>query len=332
MQSQSRLKTPLSKPFNGQRTLAVASIQTKKLLVNCGRLTIWLLVVTPFFMISLRAVAQQTATDGKIRGPGPLPVRQSDPEPASPDQPSTTSEQPDEDPFSKPATKPQQGFHWKAALVQSLAMISIQRTGDIATEQDTRVNLQGPFIKDYFRSVANTHGWADGDDFNTNYVAHPFQGAVSGFIEVQNDPKGMTKKFEWTKAYWLSRLRAMGWAAAYSTYFEIGPGLSEATIGNVGLPAQYRPVGSKSRPPNGGMGFVDMVVTPTIGTGWLLAEDILDRYVIAKMEKRTHNTVLQITLRMALNPARTSANLAGMQKPWHRESRQQRAKVSLVDE
>ena len=212
-------------------------------------------------------------------------------------------------------------FHRKPALLQSLLLLSVQRGVDIMTERDTRVNLRGPFLKDYFRSVANTHGWRDGDSFKTNYLAHPFQGAVTGFIEIENDPKGMYKKFEWTRSYWKSRLRAMGWATAYSTNFEIGLGISEAMIGNVGLPAQYRAPGSKPRPANGGMGFVDMVITPTVGTGFLVGEDILDRYVIAKIENHTSNTLLQVSMRIILNPMRSSANLLRAEKPWHRDSR-----------
>lgn len=79
--------------------------------------------------------------------------------------------------------------------------------------------------------------------------------------------------------------------------------------------------GSKPRPSNGGMGFVDMVITPTVGTGFLLFEDVVDRYVIAKLESHTHNTFLTMSARIVLNPARSSANLMRVEKPWHRESR-----------
>jgi len=213
------------------------------------------------------------------------------------------------------------GFNWKGGLGQSLLMLATQRGADLLTERNTRLNLRGPFFKDYFRSVANTRGWRDGDPTATNYLAHPFQGAISGFIQIQNDPRGVTKKFAFSKSYWKSRLKAMGWAAAYSTYFELGPGISEAMIGNVGLPARYRPPGSHPKPPNGGMGCVDLFVTPTIGVAWLMSEDIIDRYVITRLEKRTRNTFLQVSFRILLNPARTSANLLRVEKPWHRDSR-----------
>ena len=331
VQSLSRFENLLSETFEVRRTLPGFPLtQTVKTLMKCARLIETLLVVTLLFMISVSVGAQQTATGSKIRDPDPSVVRQPEAEPANANQPFRKTD-PKEDAFTKPKAGVNSGFHWKAALSQSLVLLSLQRGVDIATESDTRVNLRGPFLKDYFRSVANTHGWRDGDPFGTNYVAHPFQGAITGFIEVQNDPKGMSKKFEWTKSYWMSRLKGMGWAAAYSTYFELGPGLSEAMIGNVGLPAQYRAAGSKPRPPNGGMGFVDMVVTPTLGTGWLVGEDILDRYVVAKIERHTNNTMLQVTARVVLNPARSSANLLRMQKPWHRDSRGRTAGKYLRD-
>lgn len=246
-----------------------------------------------------------------------------------PDQPADGAQhdiQPDQLPPNKPepgteAGRKRPGFNWKGGLGQSLLMLATQRGADLLTERNTRLNLRGPFFKDYFRSVANTRGWRDGDPTATNYLAHPFQGAISGFIQIQNDPRGVTKKFAFSKSYWRSRLKAMGWAAAYSTYFELGPGISEAMIGNVGLPARYRPPGSHPKPPNGGMGYVDLFVTPTIGMAWLMSEDIIDRYVITRLEKRTRNTFLQVSFRMFLNPARTSANLLRVEKPWHRDSR-----------
>jgi hypothetical protein len=285
----------------------------------------------------LSGVAPQCPRVNGDFGAAQTPARRADQKPSEageaagedPDQPAGGAQhkiQPVQPPTNKPepvaeAERKQPGFHWKGALEQSLLMLAIQRGGDLLTEPDTRLNLRGPFFKDYFRSVANTRGWRDGDPTATNYLAHPFQGAVSGFIQVQNDPKGVTKKFGFSGSYWKSRLKAMGWAAAYSTYFEIGPGISEAMVGNVGLPARYKPPHSHPRPPNGGMGFVDMVVTPTVGTAWLVSEDVIDRYVISKLEKRTGNTFLQVSFRILLNPARTSANLLRVEKPWHRDSR-----------
>ena len=57
------------------------------------------------------------------------------------------------------------------------------------------------------------------------------------------------------------KLKAMAWAAAYSTAFEIGP-VSEATIGHVGRDRRTQ-------------GVVDFVVTPTAGLGFILGEDLV---------------------------------------------------------
>jgi hypothetical protein len=46
-----------------------------------------------------------------------------------------------------------------------------------------------------FESVKALRGWEDGGRFFTNYIAHPMQGSFVGFIQVQNDPKGMKQRF-----------------------------------------------------------------------------------------------------------------------------------------
>ena len=87
-------------------------------------------------------------------------------------------------------------------------------------------------------------------------VAHPLQGAVSARIYVTNSREASRSEFGSSRKYWKTRLYAMAWSAAWSTQFELGP-LSEASIGNVGL-----------REKNGysTMAWVDLVVTPTVGT------------------------------------------------------------------
>lgn len=212
------------------------------------------------------------------------------------------------------------GFAWKPAIEQSLLFLGVRHGVRIATEPRTRSELGGPLLEDYFRSVGNLGGWDDGDPFHINYVAHPLQGSVSGFIQIQNDPKGMRQKFSLSKDYWQSRLKAMGWSAASSVQWELGP-ISEAMIGNVGLPDTNRKKKRPGWPRNGGMGFVDLVVTPTLGTAELVAEDALDRYVVRWVERRTGNRFLRATARSAINPARSFANILRFKKPWHRDFR-----------
>jgi hypothetical protein len=154
-----------------------------------------------------------------------------------------------------PGASGHQSFKWEAALKQSSLFLGIQHSFRIATEQGTRAELKGKFLKDWFASVRGMHGWGDGDPFLVNYVGHPFEGAVAGYIQVHNDPRYQRAEFG-SDAYWRSRIRALGFAAAYSTQFELGP-LSEAFIGNVG----------KGDGRSSGAGYCDMVVSPLAGVG-----------------------------------------------------------------
>ena len=142
------------------------------------------------------------------------------------------------------------GFQWGRAVWQSFFFAGIEHSLRL-TQAKTRNEFQGKFFEDYRQSVTNIHGWGDGDSAFTNYVAHPMQGAVAGFMQIQNDPAGIGREFGRDGACWRGRFKSMAWPAAYSTQFEIGP-ISEATIGNVG----------KKR---GTTGHTDLVVTPVGG-------------------------------------------------------------------
>ena len=195
-------------------------------------------------------------------------------------------------------------FRWSPAIKQSLLFLGVQH-GYAMTQPKTRRDLRGPFFKDYLRSVKSLHGWEDGGRFFTNYVAHPMEGSLLGFIQVQNDPQGMSRRFGGSGAYWRSRLKALAWSAAWSTQFEIGP-VSQASIGNVGL--------------HGKQTYVDLVITPTAGVALLVLEDALDEHLIRKIEHNSGSFYLKITSRMILNPTRSVANLLRFRKPWHRDA------------
>ena len=70
------------------------------------------------------------------------------------------------------------------------------------------------------------------------------------------------------------------------------------------------------------MAYVDLVVTPVAGTAWLIAEDALDRFVIARIERMTSSHTLRVLARSWLNPNRSLANLLRFKKPWARNTRQ----------
>jgi hypothetical protein len=170
-------------------------------------------------------------------------------------------------------------------------------------------------LKDYFATVRKLRRWRDGDPFIVNYIGHPIQGAVSGFIQIQNDPKATRQELSMSKAYWNSRLKAMGWAALFSTQFELGP-ISEASLGNVGLKRR-----DKSKNP---MALVDLVVTPTVGTAWLVGEDMLDRHVVRRIETKVTNRLVRLLVRSFLNPSRSMSNILRLKYPWHRDTRRLR--------
>lgn len=196
-------------------------------------------------------------------------------------------------------------IRWKSLLVQAFEFIAIEHAFRVGTQPETRATMDGPFFQGYARSIDNLHGWADGDPFLVNYVGHPMQGAVSGFIFVQNDLRYEKAEFGKNKAYWKSRLRATAFAWAYSEQFEIGP-ISEATIGQAYYPQQ---------------GFVDHVITPTIGLAWMITEDSLDRYVISRLESHTANPWIKMFARAGINPSRSMANMLRGEVPWHRDTR-----------
>lgn len=198
-------------------------------------------------------------------------------------------------------------FRWRPALLQSGLFTLLEQGGRLA-QRGTRDNLKGPFFKDYWKSVQGLSGrWDDGDTKICNYMAHPMQGAVAGYIQVQNDPKGMYLEFSRRPEYWKSRLKGLAWSAAYSTQFELGP-LGEAAIGNIGMIP-------------GTMAMVDLIMTPAGGLGWQMGEDAVDRYVIRWIESRTDLRGVKLIARSMLNPCRSLANLLHFRYPWHRDTR-----------
>ena len=196
--------------------------------------------------------------------------------------------------------------NWRGVLGQSFRFLIVQQVFRYATEPSTR-HPHESFFGGYRDSVTNLHGWADGDPFIVNYVGHPMQGAVSGYIWVQNDLRYRFAEFGANREYWRSRLRAVAYSYAYSVVFEIGP-ISEASIGNT---QKFFPQ----------QGFVDQVVTPSIGLGWMLAEDSIDQYFIKWFETKTDNPYYKTLVRSWLNPSRSFANIFAGTVPWHRDTR-----------
>jgi hypothetical protein len=207
----------------------------------------------------------------------------------------------------RPPDAPEAGVQWKALTKDSLFYLGVMHSFRLATEAGTREGLHNSVVGGYFEALGAMHGWSDGDGYYENYLGHPIQGAVSGYIWVHNDPRYRAVQFGADRDYWMSRLRAYAFAWAFSEQFEIGP-ISEASIGQI---QRYCCA----------YGFVDHVITPNGALAWMLAGDALDRYVTVPLENRTHNTAARILARVALNPTQSFANLMMFQYPWRRENR-----------
>jgi hypothetical protein len=197
---------------------------------------------------------------------------------------------------------------WTPLARQSLVYLGIMHSFRIATEPSTRNAMANPVAGGYFRSLGAMHGWSDGDTYYENYLGHPIEGAVSGYLWIQNDPRYRNVEFGRSRDYWMSRLRAYAFAWAFSEQFEIGL-LSEASVGQI---QRYCCA----------YGFVDHVITPNGGMLWIIGGDIVDKYVTRRMiEDHVRNPVVRAVARGVLNPPLSFANFMAGKYPWHRENR-----------
>ncbi|HMS38976.1 MAG TPA: hypothetical protein PKE69_02030 [Pyrinomonadaceae bacterium] len=202
-------------------------------------------------------------------------------------------------------------FHWKPFLAQTGIFLGLQHSFRLF-QKKTRDELGGKFFKDWGKSVTNLRGWNDGDNAFTNYIAHPIQGSITGRIFIQNSERAKNVEFGISKIYWESRAKAFVWSTIYSIQFEMGP-ISEATIGNVGM-----------RKKNGysTMAWVDLVVTPTVGTVWLIIEDFFEKYVLKNwLEKKVKNKTVIKFFRVLFAPTTSFGSILQGKYPWWREYR-----------
>lgn len=253
----------------------------------------------PCLRLSLDGQHAASAADGSDKSPGGANSTAGN---SPPQQPSNK--------FLQPVTTQKQSdsVEWGHLLWDSTKFLMFLHAYRLANEKETREGLSGPFFKGYADAVASIHGWNDGDPFETNYINHPMEGGIAGFLWVAHDPRYRQAEFGRSSEYWKSRLRAMAYAAAFSLEFEIGP-ISEASIGNVQDAAP------------GKAGVVDWVITPTVGFLWMVGEDAMDQYVVKKLEVRTDSHFKRLVIRSALNPTRSLANMMQGKPPWNRDTR-----------
>jgi hypothetical protein len=219
-------------------------------------------------------------------------------------------------------------FQWRPALVQSIEFLLFEHAFRLVDDPYLRYLLfHKPFWHDWLVSAGqfDMSRWGDGDDFLVNYIGHPMQGGVTGNIYIQNDPRARALKFGRSREYWQSRMRAMAWSAVYSAYFEIGPGLSEVAVGNEGgytyTPGCGHYVCRRPgyKPPTNNTGWVDFMVTPTMGTGLMILEDAIEREIVDRITKDDPGLGFKV-LRSTLAPTHSLANMLAGRTPWFRFS------------
>jgi hypothetical protein len=114
----------------------------------------------------------------------------------------------------------------------------------------------------------------------------------------------------------------MAWAAAYSTYFEVGPVLSETAMGSEGgytyTPGCRTPCEQPGhKPSTNNTGWVDFIVTPVVGMGWIVLEDAIETEVVDRVAQGDNGLRFKL-LRSVLNPSHSFANFFQGREPWYR--------------
>ena len=65
-------------------------------------------------------------------------------------------------------------------------------------------------------------------------------------------------------------------------------------------------------------GWTDYVMTPAGALGIIVAEDLIHRHVLTRIESWTDNRLIRTVSRTLLNPSRTLSYAAQGQMPWTR--------------
>ena len=192
---------------------------------------------------------------------------------------------------------------YKKVLIQFGIFLGLEHSVRL-TQERTRQELNGPFFRDWFRSAGSINGWDDGGRIGTNWILHPMQGSTSAFIFAQNDPISQKAQFGWNKNYFNAKKRQFIFAVIYSENFELGP-ISESSIGNVGINGE-------------GHGYIDHVLTPSIGILLSIGEDAADKYWIRPV--MVNHKIVGRAMALVLNPGRSAANVLAGHWPWYRKA------------
>jgi hypothetical protein len=139
-------------------------------------------------------------------------------------------------------------------------------------------------------------------------------GAVSSSIYEQNDPKQRALMYENSQRYWMGRLRAMAYSAAYSAQWKIGPS-SEASIGNTGINYYIR---ARDGVYTNETGMQDFFFTPIGGLAWNVGEDAIDRFILSRVRRGTRNKWLLLASALS-TPGKSAANISRFRAPYYRD-------------
>ena len=218
--------------------------------------------------------------------------------------------------------------HWRQLLITSSVFNAFQNAGNLYTGYWYRVETtQGKWFQRWFDSDLGWRWgqWNDGNPFLDDYVGHPMMGAITSYMWIQNDPRAMTVDFGNNRQYWHSRLYAMVYSTAYSFEWKFGP-FGEAGVGHNGDHATDTIHGVRQND----TGDVELVTTPVGGLVWNVAEDMIDKYVVEKMEETPRSPFALLAISI-LTPARATANIFRFRPPWYRDGRQVKARSFWSD-
>jgi hypothetical protein len=207
---------------------------------------------------------------------------------------------------------------WLPMLWEMFEETAAENGGNIALDTETRHDLvTNPYWATYIKCVHQYRyrQWSDDTPFIVHDIGHPMQGAMVYSIYEQNDPKSRGLGWVNNGNYWRAHLKAMAVVALFEVQWKIGPA-SEAAIGNSGLNTYFTPrvVGRSTNE----TGFQDFVITPVYGLGWNITEDLVDKYVMPHIWKRTHNKLI-LTALMPLTPCRAAANVFRYKPFYYRD-------------
>ncbi len=219
--------------------------------------------------------------------------------------------------------------HWHQLIIEGTLFNAFQDAGNLYTGYWYRYETtHGNWWDRYINSAAGWawNRWPDYNPFLDDYVGHPMMGAITNDLWIQNDPKGMAAVQSNSWPYWRRLLRAGTFSTAYSFWWKLGP-TGEAAIGHNG---DHLIPDESGKHVSNETGWVELVTTPVGGVLWTMAEDAMDRHVVAPIEGGGRNPFGMLGLSF-LEPAHATANILRFRPPWYRDDRVAKVKSFWSD-